>query len=106
MIILGDSDFRADLKRRLAVGTTNCAAVNLGRHHCFAALCPEHALILSDPVTAQYPVCKGGVLPLRARVFLCTTWREALRQTIGSDRDRVGSAVENANEMQRDAVTT
>jgi hypothetical protein len=51
-------------------------------HHCSAALCPEHALILSDPVTAQYPVCQTVVLPLRARVFLCGTCREALRQTI------------------------
>lgn len=50
-------------------------------HHCSAALCPEHALILSDPVTAQYPVCQTVVLPLRARVFLCGTCREALRQT-------------------------
>ena len=26
---------------------------------------PEHALVLSDPVTAQYPVCKTVALPLR-----------------------------------------
>jgi hypothetical protein len=36
-------------------------------HHCSAALCAEHALVLSDPVTAQYPVCKTVTLPLRAR---------------------------------------
>lgn len=50
-------------------------------HHCSAALCQEHALALSDPVTAQIPVCKTVVLPLRARVFLCSTCRDALRQT-------------------------
>ena len=54
--------------------------------HCSAALCPEHALILSDPVTAQCPVCKTVVLLLRARVFLCSTCREALRQTINENR--------------------
>jgi hypothetical protein len=56
-------------------------------HHCSAALCPEHALILIDPVTAQYPICKTVVLPLRARVFLCSTCHEALRQTIDDSRE-------------------
>jgi hypothetical protein len=46
-------------------------------HHCSAALCQEHALALADPVTALYPVCKTVVLPLRARVFLCSTCKEA-----------------------------
>ncbi len=50
-------------------------------HHCSAGLCVDHALILGDPITAQYPVCKTVILPLRARVFLCSTCREALRQT-------------------------
>ncbi len=55
-------------------------------HHCFASLCAEHALVLSDPVTAQYPVCKTVTLPLRARLFLCNTCREAMRQTIDDYR--------------------
>lgn len=50
-------------------------------HHCSAALCQEHAQALTDPVTAQVPVCKTVVLPLRARVFLCSTCLNALRQT-------------------------
>lgn len=73
-------------------------------HHCSAALCPEHALILSDPVTAQYPVCQTVVLPLRARVFLCPGCREALRQTIESDRERASSAAGQAHSSPRDAV--
>jgi hypothetical protein len=55
-------------------------------HHCSAALCQEHALVLADPVTAQYPVCKTVILPLRARLFLCGTCKDALRQTIESSR--------------------
>jgi hypothetical protein len=55
-------------------------------HHCSAALCAEHALVLSDPVTAQYPVCKAVTLPLRARLFRCSTCREAMRQTIDDYR--------------------
>lgn len=51
-------------------------------HHCSAALCQEHALVLADPVTAQYPVCKTVILPLRARVFLCSTCKDALQQTV------------------------
>lgn len=56
-------------------------------HHCSAALCPDHALIFSDPVTSQYPICKTVVYPLRARVFLCSTCREALLQTAGDCPD-------------------
>ena len=35
-------------------------------HHCSAALCSEHAFVLSDPVTAEYLMCERVVLPLRA----------------------------------------
>ena len=73
-------------------------------HHCSAALCPEHALILSDPVTAQYPVCQTVVLPLRARVFLCGTCREALRQTTEGNRELAESPTDHAQVPQRDAV--
>lgn len=73
-------------------------------HHCSAALCPEHALVLSDPVTAQYPVCQTLVLPLRARVFLCSTCREALRQTMEHDRERAGSPVNHTHVSRRDEV--
>lgn len=50
-------------------------------HHCYAGLCQQHAFVLEDPVTAQYPVCQTVVLPLRARLFLCSTCRTALQQT-------------------------
>ena len=59
-------------------------------------LCAEHALILSDPVTAQYPVCKTVTLPLRARLFLCSTCREAMRQTIDDYRAEFGRLIRNA----------
>ncbi len=54
-------------------------------HHCSAALCSEHAVVVSDPVTAQYPVVKTIVLPLRARLFLCSTCMQALHQTAEFD---------------------
>lgn len=73
-------------------------------HHCFAALCPEHALILSDPVTAQYPVCKTVVLPLPARVFLCSTCRDALRQTAENYRERAESPGNHTGVSQPDGV--
>ena len=61
-------------------------------HHCSAALCLEHSLVLTDPVHAQYPICKTIELPLRARIFLCSTCWEALRQTAGV-QDIVPAAV-------------
>jgi hypothetical protein len=83
-------------KRRDAVALCN---------HCSAALCQEHALVLADPVTAQYPVCKTVILPLRARVFLCSTCRDALQQTIENSRN--ASAVQGVPAIVagRDAVT-
>ena len=73
-------------------------------HHRSAALCQEHALILSDPVTAQYPVCKTVVLPLRARVFLCSTCREALRQPRESNSEWIGGPVEHESVSPSDAM--
>jgi len=74
-------------------------------NHCSAALCQEHVLVLADPVTAQYPVCKTVILPLRARVFLCSTCRDALQQTI--ENSRKASAVRGipAIVAGRDTVT-
>ncbi len=69
------------------VAGKTCDAIALC-HHCSAALCREHALTISDPITAQLPVCKTVSLPLRARIFLCSTCLQALRQTgQGSWRD-------------------
>jgi hypothetical protein len=53
-------------------------------HHCSAALCREHAMALTDPVIAQYPIFQTVTLPLPARVILCETCWSALRQTAGS----------------------
>lgn len=63
-------------------------------HHCSAALCPDHALVLADPVTAHYPVCQTITLPLQARVFLCRTCMNALRQTIESTRKAAAEQVQ------------
>jgi hypothetical protein len=50
-------------------------------HHCSAALCPEHARVVTDPVTASYPIAQTVVLPLHARLLLCETCLAALQQT-------------------------
>lgn len=62
-------------------------AVRLLCHHCSAALCPEHALVFSDPITTQYPLCRTVVLPLRARRFLCGTCLAVLGQKFDYFRD-------------------
>ena len=49
-------------------------------NHCSAALCSEHAAVLSDRITEQYPICRVVVLPLHARLFLCMTCKQALEQ--------------------------
>ena len=74
-------------------------------HHCSAALCQEHALVLADPVTAQYPVCKTVILPLRARVFLCSTCKDALQQTIENSREASALHGVPASVAARDALT-
>jgi hypothetical protein len=68
-------------------------------------LCQEHALVLADPVTAQYPVCKTVILPLRARVFLCSTCRGALQQTIENSSKASAEHRAPAIVARRDAVT-
>ena len=83
-------------KRREAVALCN---------HCSAALCQEHALVLADPVTAQYPVCKTVILPLRARVFLCSTCKDALQQTIENSREAGAVRGVAASIAGRDALT-
>ena len=74
-------------------------------HHCSAALCPEHAVVLSDPVTTQYPVCKTLVLPLRARLFLCGTCREALRQKFDNYREETTVPGVTARVQEEHAVS-
>jgi hypothetical protein len=74
-------------------------------HHCSAALCPEHALVFSDPVTTQYPVCKTVVLPLRARLFLCGTCRDALRQKFDNDREEATAPSVTATVQEEHAVS-
>jgi hypothetical protein len=49
-------------------------------HHCSAALCADHACIVADPVTTTYPLVTTVVLPKKARLFLCGTCLQALRQ--------------------------
>ena len=49
-------------------------------HHCSAALCSDHAHIVSDPVVASYPVTMTIMLPRQARLILCDTCAAALGQ--------------------------
>jgi len=58
---------------------TNSEAVGLC-HHCSAALCVDHACIVADPVTTTYPLNRTVVLPKSARMLLCGTCLQALRQ--------------------------
>jgi len=69
-------------------------------HHCSAALCLRHALVLADPITAQYPVCQTVTLPLRARVFLCSTCRSALQQTLEGARSAPAEQVEAGSDAK------
>jgi hypothetical protein len=59
---------------------TNSNAVGLC-HHCSAALCTDHACVVADPMTTTYPLVRTVVVPKQARLFLCGTCLQALRQT-------------------------
>jgi hypothetical protein len=74
-------------------------------HHYTAALCSEHALVLSDPVTAEYLMCERVVLPLRARFFLCGTCREALRQKFDNYREEATAPAITARVQEEHAVS-
>ena len=50
-------------------------------HHCSAALCPEHARTVDDPVRATYAISETVVLPKHARLLLCEICRDALLQS-------------------------
>jgi hypothetical protein len=62
--------FQADVARE-AVGLC---------HHCSVALCAEHARMVTDPVTENYPLMRTVVLPKPARLLLCDTCKAALEQ--------------------------
>ncbi len=49
-------------------------------HHCSAALCAHHAIVVSDPVMAVEPLFKTVELPKHARLMFCVTCWEALTQ--------------------------
>jgi len=49
-------------------------------HHCSLGLCPQHAVLTSDPIVSQQPVAKSVELPKKARALLCRTCLDALRQ--------------------------
>jgi hypothetical protein len=49
-------------------------------NNCNAALCADHAEVVSSSVTVQYPVAKIIVLPLRARHIYCSLCNAALQQ--------------------------
>jgi hypothetical protein len=64
-----------------------CAKFGLSReavglcHHCSAALCPQHARTMEDPVTATCVMFKPTALPKHARLILCSICRDALEQS-------------------------
>ena len=71
-------------------------------HHCSAALCSEHAAVLSDTITEQYPISRIVVLPLKARLFLCVTCKQALEQKTKGNavNHRVGQFVDESDAVR------
>lgn len=49
-------------------------------HRCSVGLCVRHGCVVSQPVTAQFPVVKIVVLPKRARQLTCGVCKAALEQ--------------------------
>ena len=49
-------------------------------HHCSVALCQQHGLMISDPVTMTALINRTVVLPKKARLLLCSTCLAALQQ--------------------------
>lgn len=48
--------------------------------HCSAGVCDKHGTLVSDPVTVPAVVMGTRVLPLSARLLLCSHCLAALRQ--------------------------
>ncbi len=48
--------------------------------HCSAGVCDKHGTLISDPVTVPAVVMGTRVLPLSARLLLCSHCLAALRQ--------------------------
>jgi hypothetical protein len=57
-------------------------------HHCSAALCGDHACIVSEPISTIYPLFRKVILPKKARLFFCGTCLSALEQV---EQGRTGS---------------
>ena len=49
-------------------------------HHCSVGLCAEHAVLTADPILIHRPVAQVVELPKKARLLLCHTCLDALRQ--------------------------
>ncbi len=49
-------------------------------HHCSAALCEEHACVVSEAVRGGHPLVQTVELPRRARLLFCGTCKAALGQ--------------------------
>ncbi len=50
--------------------------------HCNAALCADHAEVITTPVTVSYPVAATIVLPLRARHIYCSLCHSCPKQVL------------------------
>lgn len=50
-------------------------------HHCYAALCHEHAKVLEEPLERRVPIRKTEPAPRSARLVLCEVCRAAFEQT-------------------------
>jgi hypothetical protein len=60
-------------------------------HHCSAALCGDHACVVTDPIATTYPLFRTVILPKKAQLLLCGTCLSALEQVA---QGRAGSLYE------------
>ncbi len=73
-------------------------------HHCAAALCAHHAIVVPDLITTREPLFKTVVLPKRARLLLCITCKLALAQRGGMAGARMADDGTGEHEKEADSV--
>ena len=49
-------------------------------HHCSAALCSDHIVVVEEPLMVKHVMVPATVFPKKARLMLCDTCKTALEQ--------------------------
>ena len=73
-------------------------------HHCSAALCAHHAIVVPDPIMTTEPLFKTVILPKRARLLLRSTCKQALAQRGGMAGARIANDGTGEHEQETDPV--